>query len=303
MQYPDLTANGMTLIDDYKADAAYRASFNRLAAQTFGIDFAAWHRQGYWNDRYVCHSIAHAGEVVANVSVSFMDLIVSGAQKRAVQIGTVMTHPAYRGRGLSRLLMDRVLQRYERSSDFIFLFANADALEFYPKFGFEAVAESRFALDVASMPRQSGGVRKLSMAEEIDQELIKRAAREARPVSQVFGAYHHFGLLMFYAMNVFDDCLYYLERQQAVAICKYEGESLHLYDALSPKPIDGAAMLADLLDEQTKCVRFNFTPDLFTGRAVSEPFNPGEDRLFVRPASALGGLESGAFQAPKLAHA
>lgn len=41
-------------------------------------------------------------QIIANVSVKKMDLEVNGESKRALQIGTVMTHPEHRGKGLSK---------------------------------------------------------------------------------------------------------------------------------------------------------------------------------------------------------
>lgn len=41
-----------------------------------------------------------------------MDLAVNGESKRALQIGTVMTHPEQRGKGLSKQLMEYVSDTY-----------------------------------------------------------------------------------------------------------------------------------------------------------------------------------------------
>lgn len=52
-----------------------------------------------------------------------------------------MTDPDYRGRGLSRWLIDRVLEDFEQQVDFIFLYANDSVLDFYPKLGFKRAPE------------------------------------------------------------------------------------------------------------------------------------------------------------------
>ncbi|WP_397386234.1 GNAT family N-acetyltransferase [Paenibacillus sp. VCA1] len=84
---------------DYKYHDEYRASFNRLSKLVFGI-----YQKGAWDDRYICHSFVADDEVIANVSVSKMNLVIKG-DIRALQIGTVMTHPEHRGKGLSKQLM------------------------------------------------------------------------------------------------------------------------------------------------------------------------------------------------------
>ncbi|HOJ77740.1 MAG TPA: GNAT family N-acetyltransferase [Bacillota bacterium] len=48
-------------------------------------------------------------EVIANVSVSELQMLIEGQEVSALQIGTVMTHPEYRGKGLARKLMECVI--------------------------------------------------------------------------------------------------------------------------------------------------------------------------------------------------
>ena len=67
-----------------------------------------------------------------------MNLIVNDKTVNGIQIGAVGTLPEYRNKGLSKYLMDLVLDKYQDSTDISFLFANETVTEFYPKFGFDA---------------------------------------------------------------------------------------------------------------------------------------------------------------------
>ncbi|MBN6185372.1 GNAT family N-acetyltransferase [Aneurinibacillus sp. BA2021] len=122
-------------ISDYKENRKYRESFIELARQVFGIDFTRWYEKGCWDGNYVCYSYVDRARVVANVSINKMTVIVEGKEYKAIQIGTVMTHPEYRKQGLSKKLMYHVIDTYEKECDFIYLFANDSALDFYPAFG------------------------------------------------------------------------------------------------------------------------------------------------------------------------
>ena len=93
---------------DYQDDKNLRGSFDTLARETFGLSFEPWYLSGNWTDRYRPYSLLHKGQVVANVSVSPMDLRCMGRELHCVQLGTVMTAPAFRGRGLGRALLERV---------------------------------------------------------------------------------------------------------------------------------------------------------------------------------------------------
>ena len=138
-----------------RQDKLLRDSFNQLTQLTFGFDFSAWHKAGLWTDRYQPHCLIADGQVVANISVNRMDFCWEGHPLSMIQLGTVMTRPDFQGRGLSRYLMERILQVYEGTVDLIYLFANHTVLEFYPKFGFSPVEETLFSRE---MPDPSGEV-------------------------------------------------------------------------------------------------------------------------------------------------
>lgn len=94
-------------------DGGLRESYYAYTREVFGFDLGAWHDKGYWDDRYVPHSLIDGEQVVANVSASLMILQINGKDVPAVQLGSVGVLPQYRGRGLARTLMERVLDTYK----------------------------------------------------------------------------------------------------------------------------------------------------------------------------------------------
>ncbi|MEC0270436.1 GNAT family N-acetyltransferase [Paenibacillus anseongense] len=287
---------------DFKVRDEHRASFNRLSKLVFGIDFEAWYQKGAWDDRYNCHSIVANNQIIANVSVSKMDMVINGESKRALQIGTVMTQPEHRGKGLSKQLMEYVLESYEDTCDLFYLFANSTVLEFYPKFGFTTLPEHKFYLNLSFQPKNNlDFLDKLDVSNEKHWNLIKQMLVSRKPISKHFGIKNNEGLFQFYALNVFHECLYYSRTDDAIIVCKHDGELLHLYDVISDKQLDIEALVSRITTNQTKKVRFHFTPDQLLGKVYVEPFGKKEDVLFVRPVSDLGELP--AFCIPKLAHA
>ena len=74
--------------------------FFALARRVFGLSFEEWHRAGWWTDRYVPYTMVYRdGSAAANVSVNRIDTVWRGEALRLVQLGTVMTAPAHRGKG------------------------------------------------------------------------------------------------------------------------------------------------------------------------------------------------------------
>jgi ribosomal protein S18 acetylase RimI-like enzyme len=264
----------------YQEETALRKSFNELASQTFGINFESWYQKGQWTDKYIPYSYIVGGDkVVANVSVNKVDFIINGEERRAIQIGTVMTDPSYRNQGLSRRLMEIVLEEYQSTYDFIYLFANQTVLEFYPKFGFERMEESHFYFDVCGT-HQEVPFRKLNPFIPKDFSLIEELVTERVPLSKDFATINTKELFMFYCLNVFDNDLYYWEEEEVLVIYQKENEELHLFDVVSKVKINTNELLQKLASTETKKVIFHFTPE---GMSVSKKKIISEnDVLFVR---------------------
>jgi len=274
--------NHFTLISDYKDTAIYRQSFNQLARDTFGIDFERWYRDGHWNDRYICYSYVDGDRVVANVSVNKMDLILEGQKTKALQIGTVMTHPAYQRRGLSKKLMQVILDTYTSEYTLIYLFAHPGAVDFYPRFEFKTLPETQFTLKVNIGKATPGKVRKLEPSQSADRRIIERLIAERRPVSSIFGVEHAEHILSFYAYNVLQDAWYYFV--EGDMILKQENTILHLYDMIGKNNVDFDLLARNIAQDETRNILFYFTPDLLNIRPDASGKH-NADSFFIKPAT------------------
>jgi predicted N-acetyltransferase YhbS len=292
---------GIDLVSDYKDNKAYRDSFNQLTTLVFDFNLEDWYQKGFWDDRYICYSFLRDNEVIANVSVSKMDVVINGLNKKAIQIGTVITHPDFRGKGLSRALMKHVLDIYEQECDIFFLFANSTAINFYPKFGFESFGESQFKLKFNPAPNEDSTISKLNCSNEEDLEFIKRMVLSRKPISGQFGVSNNQGLFMFYALNVFPESIYYSQEDEAIIVYQQEGHTLHLYDVVSQGDVHVNSLLNRISNEQTESIHFHFTPDQFTEKAQYETMDNNDDMLFIKANFALD--KNSKFCVPVLAHA
>jgi GNAT superfamily N-acetyltransferase len=217
---------GLRLVHDYKDIPEYRHSFNQLAHLVFGIDFEKFFQMGFWTDRYVCYSYLDGDKVVANVSINKIDVILEGNKRKAIQIGTVMTHPDYRKRGLAAGLMNIVLAEYESKYDFIYLFANKKAASFYPEFGFKQLQESRFSIDLTANKPDINNLRKLDITNDNDLGIIIRLTSGRKPVSRVFGVENAQYIVLFYCLNIFFNDIYYFEAEDTIVIYQLHGDQL-----------------------------------------------------------------------------
>ncbi|GAK56995.1 acetyltransferase, GNAT family [Candidatus Vecturithrix granuli] len=277
--------NNLILIHNYKDFLPYRHSFNQLARETFGIDFEQWYLDGHWNDRYICYSYLNDDQVVANVSVSKLTLILEGQRRNALQIGTVMTHPAYQRKGLSKALMQIVLDAYETKYDLIYLFANLEAAEFYPRFGFKTLSETQFALTVNIRKAHSKSLRKMNPRNSSDRGSIDRLIKARQPLSFVCGVEQAEHILAFYSYNILHDAWYYYEEEDVIVMCRQDHETLHLYDIIATHPVDFDTLACHLAQEEDiRKIMFYFTPDLLNIESdVAETWS--EDYLFIKPVT------------------
>ncbi|MBM7661372.1 putative GNAT family N-acyltransferase [Bacillus mesophilus] len=263
-----------------------RASFNLLASSTFGISFEEWYQKEFWTEKYDPFCCVVDDQVVANVSVNKLSLIVEGTKWRALQIGTVMTDPLYRNQGLSRLLMNNVLETYRNQYDIMYLFANQTVLNFYPKFGFQAVAEYLYKMEYQLEHIDVGTVQHLNVNNENDLEFIYEFAKNRIPVSQAFSTIDSEELLMFYCLYVFPQHVYYLPEEDVIIVCKQEKNDLHIYDLVSKKEVILKKLLASIANLETETILFHYTPD-YNRLEIKKELYRGSEQLFVKINSKL----------------
>ena len=200
-----------TLVKQVRDNAPLRESFFALARRVFGLSFEEWHRAGWWTDRYVPYTMVYRdGSAAANVSVNRIDTVWRGEALRLVQLGTVMTAPAHRGKGLARSLMEAVLDDWGHTCDGVYLYANGTVLEFYPKFGFVPAREHvcTLPLPARGAAPAEGGFARLDMDTQAGRALLLRCYERSNPFSAL-PMLDNPGLLMFYCSGFLKDCVYY----------------------------------------------------------------------------------------------
>ncbi|WHX50075.1 hypothetical protein QNH46_05255 [Paenibacillus woosongensis] len=159
---------------------------------------------------------------------------------------------------------NKVLEEYENKYDFMYLFANNTVLDFYPKFGFKAVEEHLFSMDFTPSQFEHTGIRKLNVSQADDFRFIYKFASERMPVSQRFGTDYTQGILMYYCLNVFCNDIYYLEKENAIAIYKKENNHMDIFDIINIKEVKIQDILTTIAGRDT-----TINPYLFKALTVN----------------------------------
>ncbi len=244
---------------NYRNNEALRASFNRLAEKTFGLNFENWYKNGFWKDNYIPYSVVIDGEVVSNVSVNACNMNYKGQIVKLIQLGTIMTDDDYRGNGYARALMEEVLKDYDGKVDGIYLFANDSVLEFYPKFGFKEAKEYQFTKDVTISGECTA--QNVPLRDKIDFDRTVEILDTKKQNAQLYMVDNP-GLYMFYLSQFMTENLFYIEECNSYAIAEIEEDTLILHTILGNGAVDEVIRA---FGSQVKKVILCFTPNVASG--------------------------------------
>ena len=181
--------NRPDIIENYRDNELFRNEYFNFISKIFpDADFKEWYSKGFWKDEYNPVSVIKDGKIISNVSVARMNIIVEGRNLRGIQIGAVGTIPEYRNQGLSRVLMEHVIEKYSNETDIFLLFANETVLEFYPKFGFKRFEEKVFIFRIKYSCSLKPAARKLNIQNESDFLLLQDLINNRVEITKIFGA-------------------------------------------------------------------------------------------------------------------
>lgn len=141
-----------------------------------------------------------------NISINFLDVVINNEVKKAIQLGTVMTHPDYRRKGLAKKLLTYVIDKFQYEVNLFYLYANKCVMDFYPKFGFQLKEETNFSIPVKTSQLKPQYVRKLDISNKIDLDLLLKLTKDKYPISKILDTVHDEHLLSFIVLMSFMIC-------------------------------------------------------------------------------------------------
>jgi GNAT superfamily N-acetyltransferase len=244
----------------YWDDVAARRAFQRFLIEIHGLDLGAWESAGFWDDNYRPFSyFDDANNVVSSVCAYSMDMVVSGSRRRAVQISGVGTLPERRRQGLNRRLTEVALEWAKPTHDFVFLFADEDAIPFYARCGFLPLEEQTPCVRVRDHAPRPGS-RLLDLDDATDLEQLRSLVAQRAPVSATLGVLSS-KLFMFHALYTLRDLLHYVPDLDVVVALKSEGHRLTIYDIVGPAIPGFDELYPYLASPGVTEVAFYFIPD------------------------------------------
>lgn len=276
-------------IRNYLHQSAYRKSLSDLSMEIFHHELEPWYKEGFFQEKYIPYSIIDGEKIVANVSITLMDLIIAGEKKKAIQIGTVMTDKKYRRQGLIKRLMKVIIEEYENEVDYFYLFANDKALRLYPKFGFKRVDESQYMLNPLGINRKEAEITLLDPNHPTDRQLLEQMTKSRVPVSKKMGVLNDEWPLVTSTLDPKCTYLhrYYLACENVLILASREENELSIYDIISSQPYSLDRVIEKMVQAKDRNIVFHFVPELEKYRVRKTKADWQDETLFIRTKQQL----------------
>lgn len=289
-----------TYSTNVKDDAMLRESFNQLTQKVFHFDFIDWYQHGHWGDKYIPHVLLdNSDKVISNVSVNLMKFNVEGEVRNYIQLGTVMTDPEYRGQGLNKSIMERILDEYWEKVDGIYLFGNDSVLNYYPKFGFRPSNEFEYSLKRHNSNEKGYLLEKIELTDKSTCEKLYGKINKPNP-NDAFLMCDNLGLYQFWITAMFKESIYYLPDIDAYVIADVQDGVLMVYQTISCEGIDmerlAGSFQADITD-----IKLGFTP--MNKGDYNVKMHKEEDCTLFILGDSLENIETKELMFPILSHA
>ena len=236
-----------------------RAEVSRLLQDTFGLDLAPLDELNLGDPSYRAFSYFDAaGCCVANAATFVLPLVINGRRVDAMGVQSVATRPAYRGRGLSRRLLDRALRWCDANAGLVFLMTSIPG--FYEPLGFRIVPQ--FACVGAPPPiPPAAPSRRLDLGLGDDRRLLVELLHRRSPVSSRFAIVGSAGDVFLNLIGEPELCAWHLPAHDAVVVTRQkQDDTFCLVDVVAAEMPELAQVLASL-DVRPRRVEVHFPSD------------------------------------------
>lgn len=266
-----------TLLIGYESIKKRREALNELSKKVFNLSLEAWYDAGYWTDKCIPYTLFDGEIAVCNILVNTIDFTFFGILKNSIQLGTVMTDEDYRGKGLTRFLIEYILKEFSGKVDFVYLYANKSVLNMYPKFGFKKVDEYE-SFKMIDCRENYYATEKFDISSKENQAIIYKYIKNSKAYTN-FAMKDNADLIMFHCLYIFQDNIYYIKDLDVFVVALFKDNLLRIYDIFCLNKVDVNKVINSLVRQDIKEVVLGFTPDEnndFETRKTSI-----EDQLFI----------------------
>ena len=246
--------------------------------------WTVWRDRGGWTEDYEVFALVDDGNIVGTIGRSRMRLVIGGEGWKGYQLGAVATAERYRGRGLARQLMERVIASLDEVDQPIILFANSSVLDFYPRFGFKRLPQRR---SVAATAFHPVGVQapRCDLSNTSDRARLAALCAKARATRGFLTARDYYWLAL-WNLTGEPTILAWVPEYDAAVVFKVENDRLIIHDVLTTQPFDLKLIVPMLITRPITEVELLIDSKDFWPAMMHPALDDSNAPLFARGAAA-----------------
>ena len=231
----------------------YGEQLNDLILEAFHFSFDKWHEKKVWDDDFERYSIIENGVMLAQISVFKMKMLINGKKKEVLQLGGVATREEYRGKGLSREIMEHILAKYPDTP--AFLHGGNSVVDFYPKFGFKPFQYKQPYIECKL--HNQGEMIKL----DIKDPKVDMYLKERNQYSKILDCLNQYSIDWFHLLYSFENNIYEIPQLDLMFVAKQKDNRLMIYDIVAKRNVTFEEIAPHLCFEGVHIIEFDFNPD------------------------------------------
>ncbi len=253
------------IVNDFKNNKHYYLEFLNIVKKNSSessLTFEDWMIRSRWDDNYVPFGLTDEyGTLIAFCGVRKTVISIFDRKYSAAQLGKVYTKREHNKDEISKVLIEKINNKYENIVDLIYLFDASPNNEFLTQQGFELVPNYACTMDWdGEKSITNSGVRKINLDNQGEianlYEEIKHASHMSRAININGDALiKTYNIMKYYPRNVF-----HVPSIDAIIISTIESTTFNLWGVFSKSEFDLDKLLKLVVPQHVKTVSFGFVP-------------------------------------------
>lgn len=253
------------IVNDFKNNKHYYLEFLNIVKKNSSeasLTFEDWMIGIKWDDNYVPFGLTDEyGALIAFCGVRKTMISVYDRKYSAAQLGKVYTKREHNKDEISKILIKKIITKYENIVDLIYLFDPSPNNEFLCQQGFELIPNYACTMEWDGEKSVSNsGVRKINIDNQGEMNNLYDEIKHSSHMSKVINTngdalIKTYNIMKYYPRNVF-----HVPSLDVIIISTIENTTFNLWGVFSKSEFDIDKLLKLVVPQHVKTVSFGFIP-------------------------------------------
>lgn len=255
------------IVNDFKSNKHYYLEFLNIIKRNSvenNLTFEDWMIRIKWDDNYIPFGlIDEYGTLLAFCGVRKTMISSYNKKYRAAQLGKVYVKREHNKEEISRILISRIIAKYENIVDLIYLFDNNLNNKFLSEQGFELMPNYACTLNWDGRESQTNSsVRKIDIDNPTEMTNLYSEIKHSSKMSRVINTngdalVKAYNIMKYYPRNVF-----HVPSLDTTIVSTIENDTFNLWGVFSKSDFDMEKLLKLVVPKNVKKISFGFIPEV-----------------------------------------